>query len=102
MIDANRTIYRDQARVVPIMVKATGKPKEAVEYAWEVETKHFVWSVNESFSAKRTQWTIDYDVANGSIDAAKKPTVEQVANMRVANEAVAATGGRVIIGGCTK
>ena len=38
MIEANRTIYRDQARVVPIMMKATGKPKEAVEYAWEVET----------------------------------------------------------------
>ena len=32
MIEANRTIYRDEARVVPIMMKATGKPKEAVEY----------------------------------------------------------------------
>jgi NitT/TauT family transport system substrate-binding protein len=102
MIEANRTIYRDQARVVPIMVKATGKPKEAVEYAWEVETKHCVWSVNEGFSAKRTQWTIDYDVANGYIDAAKKPTVEQVVAMKVASEAVAAAGGRMIIGGCTE
>ena len=49
MIEANRTIYRDEAKVVPIMVKATGKPQEAVEYAWEVETKHCVWSVNEGF-----------------------------------------------------
>jgi NitT/TauT family transport system substrate-binding protein len=102
MIEANRTIYRDEARVVPIMMKATGKPKEAVEYAWEVETKHCVWSVNEGFNAKRTQWTIDNDVANGYIDQTKKPTVEQVVNMQIANEAVAAAGGRVIIGGCTE
>ena len=68
MIEANRTIYRDEDKVVPIMMKATGKPKEAVEYAWEVETKHCVWSVNDGFSAKRTQWTIDNDVANGDID----------------------------------
>ena len=102
MIEANRTIYRDEARVVPIMMKATGKPKEAVEYAWEVETKHCIWSVNEGFSAKRTQWTIDNDVANGYIDQTKKPTVEQVVNMQIANEAVAAAGGRVIIGGCTE
>jgi ABC-type nitrate/sulfonate/bicarbonate transport system substrate-binding protein len=102
MIEANRTIYRDEARVVPIMMKATGKPKEAVEYAWEVESRHCVWSVNEGFSAQRTQWTIDNDVANGYIDQTKKPTVEQVVNMRIANEAVAAAGGRVIIGGCTE
>jgi NitT/TauT family transport system substrate-binding protein len=102
MIEANRTIYRDETRVVPIMMKVTGKPREAVEYAWQVETQHCVWSVNEGFSARRTQWTIDNAVANGYIDQTKKPTVEQVVNMQIANEAVAAAGGRVIIGGCTE
>jgi NitT/TauT family transport system substrate-binding protein len=102
MIEANRTIYHDEARVVPIMMKATGKPRGAVEYAWLVETRHCVWSVNEGFNAKRTQWTIDNDVANGYIDQAKKPTVDQVVDMQLANEAVAAAGGRVIIGGCTE
>jgi NitT/TauT family transport system substrate-binding protein len=100
MIEANRAIYRDEARVVPIMMKATGKPREAVEYAWDAETRHCVWSVNEGFDTKRTQWTIDHDVANGYIDQTKKPTVEQVVDMQIANEAVAAAGGRVIIGGC--
>lgn len=89
-----------RSRVVPITMKATGKPKEAVEYAWDVETRHCVWSVNEGFSARRTQWAIDNAVANGYIEKAKKPTVEQVVNMQIANEAVAAAGGRVIIGGC--
>ena len=32
MIEANRTMYRDKAKVVPIIVKATDKPKDAVEY----------------------------------------------------------------------
>jgi len=102
MIEANRAIYADEAKVVPIMMKATGKSKEAVEYAWQVETKRCVWSVNEGFSTKRTQWTIDNDVANGYIDAAKKPTPEQVVDMALASEAVAAAGGRVTIGSCTE
>jgi hypothetical protein len=50
----------------------------------------------------QTQWTIDNAIANGYIDQAKKPTVEQVVNMQIANEAIAAAGGRVIIGGCTQ
>lgn len=102
MIEANREIYRDEAKVVPIMMKATGKPKEAVEYAWGVETEHCIWSVNDGFSPERTQWTIDNNVANGYIDPAKKPTVDQVADTNVAAEAVAAAGGRTTIGKCTE
>ena len=32
MIEANRAMFRDKAKVVPIIEKATDKPKEAVEY----------------------------------------------------------------------
>src|SRR5262249_42282769 len=102
MIEANRTIYREKDKVVPIIMKATGKPKEAVEFAWDVETKRCVWSVNEGFNPERTQWTSDNDVANGYIDAAKKPTVDQVTDMKLATEAVEAAGGRVKIGNCTE
>jgi NitT/TauT family transport system substrate-binding protein len=102
MIEANRTIYRERDRVVPIMMEATKKPKEAVEYAWEVETKNCVWSVNTGFDPKRTQWSIDNSVSNGDIEAAKKPSVEQVANIKLAEEALQAAGGRVTIGKCTE
>ena len=102
MIEANRTIYRDKDKVVPIMMEATKKPKEAVEYAWEIETKNCVWSVNTGFDPKRTQWSIDNSVANGDIEADKKPTVEQVANIKLAEEAVELAGGRVKIGNCTE
>jgi ABC-type nitrate/sulfonate/bicarbonate transport system substrate-binding protein len=102
MIEANRAIYRDRDKVVPIIMKATGKPKEAVEFAWDIETKHCVWSVNEGFNPERTQWTSDNDVTNGYIDAAKKPTVDQVTDVKLAAEAVEAAGGRVKIGSCTE
>lgn len=102
MIEANRAIYRDKEKVVPIIMDATKKPKEAVEYAIDIEIKHCVWSVNTGFNEKRTQWSIDNSVANGDIDAAKKPTVDQVANVKLAEEAVEAAGGKVTIGNCTE
>jgi NitT/TauT family transport system substrate-binding protein len=100
MIEANRTIYRDPDKVIPIMVAATQKPREAVEYAWGQLTKSCIWSVNEGFERTRTQWTIDNDVAHGDIDAAKKPSVDDVIDEKLAGEAVAAAGGRVTINGC--
>jgi NitT/TauT family transport system substrate-binding protein len=102
MIEANRTIYRDKDKVVPIIMDATKKPKDAVEFAIDIETKHCVWSVNTGFDPKRTQWSIDNSVSNGDIDAAKKPSVEQVANIKLAEEAVELAGGRVKIGECTE
>ena len=101
MIEANRAIYRDKDKVIPIMVKATGKPKEAVEYAWEVETKNCIWSVNEGFDPKRTQWSIDNDVANGFIKPDGKPSVDRVFDEALASDAVKAAGGRVTIGKCS-
>ena len=102
MIEANRTIYRDKDKVVPIMVEATQKPKAAVEFAWESNTKNCVWSVNTGFDPKRTQWSIDNSVENGDIEAAKKPSVEQVANTKLAEEALELAGGRLTIGNCTE
>jgi hypothetical protein len=102
MIEANRTIYREKDKVVPIMVEATQKPKAAVEFAWESNTKNCVWSVNTGFDPKRTQWSIDNSVENGDIEAGKKPTIEQVANIKLAEEAMELAGGRVTIGKCTE
>ena len=100
MIEANRAMYRDKEKVVPIIAKATEKPKEAVEYAIDVLTKHCVWSINTGFESVRTQWTIDNSAENGDIEKDKKPTIEQVANTALAKEAVEVAGGPVTIGNC--
>src|SRR3984893_12616179 len=101
MVEANRTIYRDKDRVIPIMVTLTQKPREAVEYAWETETRACIWSVNAGFDPQRTQWTIDHDAAAGDMDPDKKPSVDQVFDKQIAADGVAAAGGRVTIGGCS-
>jgi NitT/TauT family transport system substrate-binding protein len=102
MIEANRAIYRDRERVIPIMVEATQKPRDAVEYAWGRDTKNCIWGVNEGFNEMRTRWTIDNNVEVGDIDAAHKPTVAQVFDLKFAKEAVEAAGGPVTIGSCTE
>jgi ABC-type nitrate/sulfonate/bicarbonate transport system substrate-binding protein len=100
MIEANRMMYTDKAKVVPIIEKATDKPKDAVEYAIDVLTKNCVWSVNGGLDPKRTAWTIDNSAENGDIEKDKKPPPEQVANFALAEEAVEAAGGSVTIGNC--
>ena len=49
MIEANRTMYRDKDKVVPIIMEATQKPREAVEFAVDMLTKNCVPSVNTGF-----------------------------------------------------
>jgi ABC-type nitrate/sulfonate/bicarbonate transport system substrate-binding protein len=100
MIEANRLIYRDKDKVLPIMVKATQKPQDAVEFAWDSLTRNCIWAVNEGFDPKRTEFTVNMDVAAGDIEAARKPGFDQVVDMSVAREAVEAAGGRVTIGNC--
>jgi NitT/TauT family transport system substrate-binding protein len=102
MIEANRVIYRDKAKVVPIMVAATQSTPDAVTHAWDVLTRNCVWAINAGFDRKRTEWTIDYDVSVGDIRPEQKPTFEQVVNLQLAEEAVAAAGGPVKIGNCTE
>jgi NitT/TauT family transport system substrate-binding protein len=100
MIETNRLIYRERDKVVPIMVKATQKPQDAVEFAWDSLTKSCIWAVNEGFDPKRTEFTVNMDVAAGDIDAAKRPSFDQVVDLALAHEAVAAAGGPVTIGNC--
>src|SRR5437870_8000070 len=68
MIEANRAMFGAKDKVVPTIMKATEKPKEAIEYAIDVLTKHCVWSVDTGFDPVRTQWSIDNSAENGAID----------------------------------
>src|SRR5262245_16435033 len=102
MIEANRTMYREKDKVIPIIMKATEKPQDAVEYALDILHKNCVWSVNEGFSRERTDWSAQNSVDSGDIEKDKKPTFEQVVELSLATEAVNLAGGRVTIGKCTE
>jgi ABC-type nitrate/sulfonate/bicarbonate transport system substrate-binding protein len=100
MIEANRAIYRDRDKVVPIIVEATGKPRDAVEFAIDSITKACVLSVNQGFVRARTEWTHQNAVDNGDLDAAKKLAFDRIVDMSIADDAVKAAGGPVTIGNC--
>ena len=100
MIEANRAIYRDRSAVIPIMVEATAKPREAVEFAYDFLTKNCIWSVNTGFSRERTEWSIQNSVDNADVEPAKKPTYEQVVGEDLGKDALKLAGGAVTIGSC--
>jgi NitT/TauT family transport system substrate-binding protein len=100
MIEANRAIYRDKDKVTPIIVEATQKPKDAVAYAIDVLTKNCILSVNEGFVRDRTEWTHQNSIDNGDIPPEKKLGFEQIADLKLASDAVAAAGGRTTINNC--
>ena len=100
MIEANRTIYRDADKAIPAIVEATQKPREAVEFAIGVLTKNCIPSVNTGFVRERTEWTHQNNIDIGDIPADKKLTFDQIANYKLAEEAVASLGGPVTINGC--
>jgi len=100
MIEGNRAIYRDKEKVTPIIVEATQKPKEAVEYAIDVITKGCMLSVNEGFVRERTEWTHQNSIDIGDIEPDKKLTFEQIVDLSIARDAVEKAGGHVTIGNC--
>jgi ABC-type nitrate/sulfonate/bicarbonate transport system substrate-binding protein len=101
MIEANRAIYQDKDKVVPAIMEATQKPKDAVEFAIDVLTRNCILSVNEGFVRERSEWTHQNNVNTGDLEADKKLTFEQIADLKLASEAVEKAGGRQTIGTCT-
>jgi NitT/TauT family transport system substrate-binding protein len=100
MIEANRAIYREADKVVPAIMAATQKPREAVEFAIGVETKGCILSVNSGFVRERTEWTHQNNIDIGDIPAEKKLAYDQIADFKLAEEAVASLGGPVTINDC--
>ena len=102
MIEANRTIYKERDKVIPIMIAATGKPRDAVEYAYDQMVKACIWSVNTGFNRARTEWSIQYAIDNGDIDQGKHSTYDDIVDTKLADDALAAAGGPTKINNCTE
>jgi NitT/TauT family transport system substrate-binding protein len=100
LIETNRTIYRQKEKVIPIMVEATKKPQDGVSFAYDYLVKNCVWSVNTGFSKERTEWSIQNGIENGDIQADKRPTYDQVVDVKLGEEALKAAGGPTKIGSC--
>jgi ABC-type nitrate/sulfonate/bicarbonate transport system substrate-binding protein len=100
MMEAIRTMYRDKNRVLPIIMDATHKPKDAVEFAYDQLTSNCIWAVNTGFNPASTLWTEQHDIDDGDIDASKHLSFDQIVDMKIAREALAEVGGPTTIGKC--
>jgi NitT/TauT family transport system substrate-binding protein len=100
LIEAHRVMYKEKDKVLPIIVDATQKPRDAVEYAWEQITKGCIWSVNVGFDKERTEFTMQRDIDTGDVEASKRLPFEQIADLKLAQEAVEKAGGPTTINGC--
>jgi ABC-type nitrate/sulfonate/bicarbonate transport system substrate-binding protein len=100
MMEAIRTMYRDKNKVIPIIMDATHKPKDAVEYAYDQITQNCIWAVNTGFNPASTLWTEQHDIDDGDIDPTKHMAFDQIVDMKIAREALAAAGGPTTIGKC--
>jgi NitT/TauT family transport system substrate-binding protein len=100
LIETNRLIFNQKEKVIPIMVEATKKPQEAVSFSYDYLIKNCVWSVNTGFSRDRTEWSIQNGIENGDIQPDKKPTYDQVVDVKLGAEALKAAGGPTKIKGC--
>jgi NitT/TauT family transport system substrate-binding protein len=100
LIEANRAIYQNKDAVVPIMMEATQKDRPEVEYAYDWLTKNCVWSVNTGYVPEATAWSAQLAVDNGDVQAAQKPSPEQVFDQKIGNDALALAGGPTSIGDC--
>jgi NitT/TauT family transport system substrate-binding protein len=100
MIEANRAIYRDREKVIPIIMEATQKPRDAVEFSIDMLTKNCILSINSGFVRERTEWTHQNNIDIGDIPPEKKLAFDQIADHKLADEAVASLGGPVTINSC--
>ena len=102
MVEANRAHYvgTDKDRILKVVMEATQKPQDAVEFAIKTLVDNCIWSVNTGFDKKRMEWHTAYSVETGDVEAARRPTPEQVSNYELAEEAVALAGGRKTFGKC--
>ncbi|MGE5851910.1 MAG: ABC transporter substrate-binding protein, partial [Deltaproteobacteria bacterium] len=100
LIETNRLIYTQKEKVIPIMIKATKKPQDAVSFAYDNLIKNCVWSVNTGFSKDRTEWSVENAIENGDIPAEKKPSYDRIVDIKLGEEALKAAGGPTKIQGC--
>ena len=69
--------------------------------AYDYLTKNCVWSVNTGFSKERTEWSIENAIENGDLPADKRPSYDQVVEIKLGEEALKTVGGPTKIRGCS-
>jgi len=94
LVKANRFIYQNRDKTLPIAVKYTQADPDVVAKTYDILAQGGAWPVNEGLPREMVEWTINRQVEIGSIKAAEKPSYEKVVDISVVQDAVKRLGGR--------
>jgi len=92
VIEATRIMYTDKAKVLPIMVKRTGYPKDIVEKTYDFLVKSCIWDANTGLSPARVNFTAKLMEKVGNIEKGKAPTYAQIVDKEFADKAIKKLG----------
>ncbi len=91
-IEATRIMYTDKARVMPILVKATGYPEKIISETYDLLVKACIWDANTGIGAERVNFTANLMTKVGNIPEGKTPKYEDVVDTDFAKKAIAKLG----------
>lgn len=92
VIEATRIMYTDKAKVLPIMVKHTGYPKDIVEKTYDFLVKSCIWDANTGLAPSRVNFTAKLMEKVGNIAKGKAPTYDQIVDKEFAEKAIKKLG----------
>jgi NitT/TauT family transport system substrate-binding protein len=91
-IAGTRLMYTDREKVLPIIIKYTGLPKDVAEKSLDFLVKACIWDLNHGLSKSRVAWTAETMERVGNIDKGKRPSYDDVVDLSLANEAIKELG----------
>jgi len=91
-IEATRILYTQKDKVLPIIIKATGYPKAAIERTYDFMVKECMWDANTGLGKERVNFTANLMTRVGNIPKGKTPSYEDVVDSSFATAAVKELG----------
>ncbi len=87
-IEATRILYTDKDKVIPILVKYTGYPKDIVEKTYDFLVKNCIWDANTGLGPERVNFTAALMTKVGNIEKGKTPKYDQIVDPTFAKQAI--------------
>jgi len=87
-IEATRLLYTDKAKVLPVIIKATGYPPKVVEQGYDLLVKNCIWDANSGLGRERIDFTADLMTKVGNIAQGKTPKYEDIVDLSFAQQAL--------------
>ena len=91
-IKATRLMYTDRDKVLPIIVKHTGLPADAIAKAFDFMVEKCIWDANHGLSQKRVGFTGGVMERVGNIEKGKVPAYNESVDISLAEEAIKELG----------